>query len=45
MDGELTIEAPVRVHPPMKGEVLPRTQYDQQGRKLYALPGGLQVAV
>lgn len=44
-DGTLELYAPVRVNPPMKGEVLPRTQYDREGRKLYALPGGLQVAV
>jgi hypothetical protein len=45
MDGSLTLYAPVRVNPPLTGEVLPRAQKDREGRKLYALPGGLQVAV
>lgn len=44
-DGTLTLEAPVRVWPPLKGEILPRAQTDREGRKLYALPGGEVMAV
>lgn len=45
MDGTLTLDAPVRVWPPLQGESLPRPQTDRDGKMLFALPGGLQVAV
>jgi hypothetical protein len=41
----LAFHAPVKVNPPLVGEILPRTQTDRNGRKLYALPGGGEVAV
>lgn len=41
----LVFQAPVKVNPPLVGEVLPRAQTDRQGRKLYALPNGGEVAV
>jgi hypothetical protein len=44
LDGELMLDAPVRVNPPLKGEELPRPQ-TRDGKMLFALPGGLQVAV